>query len=304
MHDNLTSVFSFGGGVQSTTILLLALDGLLPLPEYMIFADTRAEPAAVYRHVDHCEKLATAAGIKFHRVSGGDLVAESLKGMVRTTRATSNSGELRFAPLPYTTLNADGTVGRLRRQCTGEFKIDPINAFIRQQIMHLKPRQRAPQSVTVEQWFGISVDEMQRMRASIDRWARYWHPLIERRDGSFRSPVGDPCRMTRDQCHAYLTARAQHYGIALPVPKSACVMCPFRADYGGQWSWRDMKENAPEEFQWAVEFDKKIRRLGGVRGDVFIHRSATPLDEVDFSIDTDHGQLDLFEDECQGMCGV
>lgn len=36
---------------------------------------------------------------------------------------------------------------------------------------------------------------------------------------------------------------------------------------------------------------------------VFLHRSAIPLDEADLSTAADHGQLDLWPNECEGMCG-
>ena len=45
-------VLSFGAGVQSTTLLLLSCDGLLPRLDHVIFADTQWEPQAVYRHLD------------------------------------------------------------------------------------------------------------------------------------------------------------------------------------------------------------------------------------------------------------
>ncbi len=37
---------SLGAGVQSTTLALLAVEGVLPMPDVAIFADTGWEPAA------------------------------------------------------------------------------------------------------------------------------------------------------------------------------------------------------------------------------------------------------------------
>lgn len=55
----------------------------------------------------------------------------------------------------------------------------------------------------------------------------------------------------------------------------------------------------------AVEVDRTIRTgLRGIRGQVFLHRSAVSLDEADLSTPADHGQLDLRMNECEGMCGV
>jgi hypothetical protein len=49
--------------------------------------------------------------------------------------------------------------------------------------------------------------------------------------------------------------------------------------------------------------DKAIRKFG-TKDDCFIHRSKKPLDEVDFSNSEDEGQINMFGNECEGMCGV
>ncbi len=36
----------------------------------------------------------------------------------------------------------------------------------------------------------------------------------------------------------------------------------------------------------------------------YMHRSLKPLDEIDFRNLEDKGQLNLFINECEGMCGV
>mgnify|MGYP000108926027 CR=1 FL=1 len=46
------------------------------------------------------------------------------------------------------------------------------------------------------------------------------------------------------------------------------------------------------------------KTMRGIRGKVFLHRSAVPLEEADLSTAADHGQLDLWPNECEGMCGV
>ena len=64
-----------------------------------------------------------------------------------------------------------------------------------------------------------------------------------------------------------------------------------------------MKKNNPEEFADAVEFDKNIRLINkdpDMKN--YTHRSCKPLDEVDF--DKKDNQLDMFNNECEGMCGV
>ena len=44
-------------------------------------------------------------------------------------------------------------------------------------------------------------------------------------------------------------------------------------------------------------------KLAKVNEEAFIHRSLKPLDEVAFKVD-DPNQIDMFGNECEGMCGV
>lgn len=111
----------------------------------------------------------------------------------------------------------------------------------------------------------------------------YRYPLIE-------------MRMTRTDCLKWMAKN----GYQKPV-KSACTFCPYHDD----GLWRGMKNNDPESWAQAVEVDEMIR--GGVRGTkqkLYLHRSMKPLAEVDFRNAKDMGQLDAFEDECEGMCGM
>ena len=68
-------VLSLGGGVQSTTLALLALRGELPFPEAAVFADTGWEPPAVYDNLAWLrEQLADrllGPGGRTRAVSGG-----------------------------------------------------------------------------------------------------------------------------------------------------------------------------------------------------------------------------------------
>ena len=64
-------VISLGAGVQSTTMALMAAHGdITPMPDCAIFADTGAEPLAIYQHLDWLE---TKLPFPVHRVSAGNL---------------------------------------------------------------------------------------------------------------------------------------------------------------------------------------------------------------------------------------
>tara|TARA_R110000824_G_scaffold88053_1_gene216655 strand:- start:790 stop:1086 length:297 start_codon:yes stop_codon:yes gene_type:complete len=89
-------------------------------------------------------------------------------------------------------------------------------------------------------------------------------------------------------------------------PRSACVFCPFHSDA----EWKTIKDNDPEGFRAAVDLEKSIvtskSQCTGryeFKGDIRLHRSMQPLDEIDFD-DISQPQLDLWGNECEGMCGV
>lgn len=77
---NTRAYMSFGGGVQSTAIAMLAIsrdERLLRvsggvLPELYVFADTGDEPEALYPHVADMRARIEASGAKFMTVAAKD----------------------------------------------------------------------------------------------------------------------------------------------------------------------------------------------------------------------------------------
>ena len=63
-------VLSLGGGVQSTTVALLAAEGAIDKVDAAIFADTQWEPAQVYRHLNWLEPRLP---FPVYRVTRGDI---------------------------------------------------------------------------------------------------------------------------------------------------------------------------------------------------------------------------------------
>lgn len=259
---------ALGAGVQSTTVALMSRDGELPRLDACIFADTGWEPRAVYAHLDWLQGELERAGIPVYRVSAGN---------IRDRALASAAGERTDYPgLPFHLSGLDGKPGMLRRQCTSRFKIQPI----RQKIGELIGSDKKPGAV--EQWFGISLDEIQRMRDSDVAYIVHRYPLVD-------------ARMTRHDCLRWL----ETHGYPQP-PKSACIGCP----YHNAAAWQDMKRNRPDEWVDAVAFDRAIRHLPRIEGDVYLHRSLTPLGEIDLRTREERGELNLFDAECEGVCGV
>ena len=66
-----------------------------------------------------------------------------------------------------------------------------------------------------------------------------------------------------------------------------------------------MRDHDEEAWRDAIDVDRAIRTgIRGIRGEVYLHRSGVPLEEAGLSTLADHGQLDLWPNECEGMCGV
>ena len=137
-------VLGMGGGVQCTTLALLALRGELPLPEAAVFADTGWEPPAVYANLawlrDQLGDRLPLHVVRKRHASGeaADIRADTL-AVVRAERlrvatmpvfvretTQANPSPLRavrcgrgFVVLPLFARDYPGRRSVLRRQCTG-----------------------------------------------------------------------------------------------------------------------------------------------------------------------------------------
>lgn len=265
----MLKILSLGAGVQSTTLALMAARGEIERPDVAIFADTQWEPKAVYRHLAW---LKSVLPFPVHTVTRSNLRADAL------ARRIATSG--RCASIPWHTINPDGSHGMGRRQCSSEYKLEPIMREVRRLLGKGLRDRIAPDSVLVT--IGISRDEAHRTKAARQQYMRNTYPLVD-------------SNIDRDGCLRWLGER----GYPRP-PKSACIGCPFHDNA----YWRRMRDNSPEEFEDAADLDRHLR-LGdacGMRAVEYMHRSRVPLTKADFG--EDDRQLNLFGNECEGMCGV
>lgn len=156
------------------------------------------------------------------------------------------------------------TIGK--RQCSKYFKILPV----RHEIRKLYP----DRDVTL--WQGISTDEATRAKDSGRKWLTHRFPLLEN-------------RISRNDCIQYLKKNT-----SWTVPKSACVYCPYRGPRQWRASQRDPRQMA---------VIKKVEAILNPRGE-FLCDQLKPIEQCDFSTEEERGQINLFENECEGMCGV
>ena len=271
-------ILSLGAGVQSSTLALMAAAGEITptMPDAAIFADTGAEPQSVYRWLDWLEQQLPFPVYRVMHKNG--LTATMTDAIPRK----DGNGYYCNSNIPAYTLGKRGEVGMINRQCTVKFKIEPIVRKIRK-IAGIK---RGQKDVTVTQWIGISLDELQRMKLARDPWMVNRFPLVEE-------------RMRRANCLEWM----QSHGYPRP-PRSACVYCPFHSNI----EWMQLKEEEPEAFAEAVRVERmyqSAKAKAGFGGVPYLHKSCVPLDQVDFRSAEDRGQGVLsFDDECDGMCGV
>jgi hypothetical protein len=272
-------VISLGAGVQSTALYLMALDGELgPRPDVAIFADTQREPPWVYENV---WRLAQEGEGRLPIIVStiGD-IGESVRRMVGREHG-------RFASVPFWSKDPEsGKRGRGRRQCTREYKIDVVKREVRR-LLGLEKGQRAGRR-RVEEWVGISLDEAVRAKPSRTPWIKTRWPFL------FDRP------MRRHEILGWLRRRGWP-----EIKKSACVFCPYRSPL----EWDTWRRDNPELFAEAVAWDDEIRHGGtrGLNGEQYILDSLRPLRDLPPRAELEakpSANLDLFNNECEGMCGV
>ncbi|MEE9365756.1 MAG: hypothetical protein V3W44_03620 [Dehalococcoidales bacterium] len=263
---------SWSGGVPSTGLVAGAIAGILPPVDLAIFADTGAETQTTYDTIEVWRPFVEAHGIDVVVIEGQDIIADTL------------DPDHHFASMPFFVKNPEGKVGRLKRQCTPEYKVRPIRRALRDYLGYSR-RGRVPAGI-VKQQLGYTREEIGRIKGDDAKWVRKVYPWIDR--GWFRFNVV-----------SFLEEFCQRH--SLPTPsESACIICPFRDDW-----------HVLPEIDRAIEFDEFIRDSScrGVDSPVFETSELIPLSElVALRRAEDYEPTPLqmaFEFECgSGYCGL
>lgn len=274
----MLKVLSLGAGVQSTAVLLMSCRGLLPKLDAAVFADTGWEPKRVYEHLEWLK--GEASGIPIitvrHRKLRDDLI----------TFIRSRTSGKDYTHVPLYIKNPDGSLGMTRRQCTGRYKIEPVDKAIKSML-------RERDEETAEVWIGISWDERSRIKKSPVAWKQHVYPLCGPVYGN--EMLGKV--WLRGDCEDWLKANYPERD----VPRSACLGCPYHTNR----EWRRIREDAGE---WAdvCEVDEALRRQENpaLDGTPYLHASRIPLAIAPLGDDSPQRELEFgMENECEGMCG-
>lgn len=240
-------ILSLGAGVQSTALVIMAGEGVIPKWDLCVFADTGWEPEFVYSHLRKLASYATSKDMQIVEVKKGNLQDDTF-----TKRSVSP---------PLWVLGPDGKgKGPGFRGCTSKYKVEPIEKFLR---TYCKVP-RGCKEVKLDLGIGISLDEFFRARSSRHPWINHTFPLLE-------------LKWSRQYCIEFLI----EFGWG-GTPKSACVGCPYHSDA----LWKEIKERSPQDWEAVLEFDEAIRNgtRGQEEPHTFyLHRSYQPLKMIDFT---------------------
>lgn len=186
------NIISLGGGVQSTVLVLMALESIIPCDE-IIFCDLGNELPETYENINRLQALCEGK-IEFTILHTCNII-EHVRNQYDSQRPSGH-----FVAIPvFATNTTTGQRSQLRRQCTHRWKIAPVRRHLRERYKKCRLG------------LGISIDEASRMRDSDVRWCQNWYPLID-------------ISMSRRDCIEFLKQR--NY----PVPaRSSCIICPYRS---------------------------------------------------------------------------
>ncbi|WP_225847320.1 phosphoadenosine phosphosulfate reductase [Streptomyces sp. HPF1205] len=267
--SNSTKVISYGGGVQSTALLVLAARGEIDFHTFLFanVGDDSEHPATLAYIRKIAFPYAVRAGIEVH-----ELKRRRRDGTTETLMQSLNRPDTRSIPIPVRMPN--GAPGR--RNCTADFKIKVIGRWLR--------NHGATTDHPAVVGIGISLDEIHRA----NRRRREPHELIE-------YPLLD-LGLRRSDCERVIT------DAGLPVPpKSSCFFCPFRTVD----AWRHQRKYEPELFSLSVQLEETInkRRATLGRDAVYLTRYGRPLAQAIPGDDLTGSTIDEADGSCDsGWC--
>lgn len=242
-------VVSYGGGVQSTALLVLAAQRRIDFPVFLManVGDDSEDRLTIEYVEQYAKPYAALHGIQLHVLdrTRRDGTVETLLG--RLTKDGSRS-----LPIPVRMSNgAPGT-----RSCTADFKIKVIGKWLK--------AHGASKAAKATVGIGISLDEIIRVNARRAMpYERPVYPLIGHGEET-------GLKLRRHDCARIIT------DAGLPVPpKSACWFCPFHRPA----TWAEMRRDRPDVFEAACKLEGLLneRRTVLDKDPVWLTRFNKPL---------------------------
>jgi hypothetical protein len=257
MDNKNLQVLSYGGGWQTTGMLVLITQGKLPRPDRIIIADTGREKASTWRYLEQ------TAHPRMREIG---LDIEIAPRSLAYVDIYAHNGDL--------LLPAFTAKGKLSAFCSTEWKARVVERYLHLSALGFTPdaiasmphdevkrqmKRRIDETWT--NWIGFTYDERDRIKGHDGRW----YPLVE-------------MMLTKTDNRAILRAAGW------PDPtSSACWMCANMSNE----EWRGVRDNDPGDFAAACAIDDEIREndlFNGGSG-VWLHHSRVPLREANLEAD-------------------
>jgi len=215
-------VVSFGGGVQSTALLVLAAQERIEFRSFLF--------ANVGDHAENPDTLAYVEQVARPYADDHGIELAEIRWTTRAGKVRDLYDDLLVAnDIPIPVRFPSGAFGH--RNCTRAYKIVPVARELR--------RRGATVDDPAVIALGISVDEIERAKPGIPAqqpWTTRTFPLLD---------LG----LSRRDCRKLIDTA----GLPVP-PKSACWFCP----YSSTTQWRDRRQRTPELFESAVDLERTL----------------------------------------------
>ena len=215
-EEKALKTVSFGGGVQSMALMVLAAKKIIP---YKIFlfsnvGDDSEHPSTL--------KYLNEYAIPYAKNNDLELIILNKTGKYKSLLDKMQRLESSL-PIP---VRMNGNAAPVSRSCTYDFKIAVIAAWLK--------KNGCTKSIPAITALGISKDEIGRARptSGIDHQT-LTYPLLD-------------LRLTRDNCKKIIADA----GIPVP-PKSSCYFCPYHSPA----EWRRMRQEEPELFARSADLE-------------------------------------------------
>lgn len=272
MTDNNLRVISYGGGVQSTALVVLAAQGKLGRIDAALFSNV-GDDSEHPKTLEFVREIAIPWAAQYG-INVVELQKTSRSGEVKTLWQDITKEGSRSIKIPVR-MSDTGAPGN--RSCTADYKIQVVSKWLRQN--------GATKTNQAEVMIGISTDEFQRAsnRKPVDNQIAVY-PLLD-------------MNLDRTAC-VEIIRRA-----GLPIPhKSSCFFCPFHRIQ----TWREMRRDEPDLFWKSVELENHIngvrKELG--RDPVYLTDKRIPLEQAAFEAGPTLFEEEHFNDgKCdEGYC--
>lgn len=256
-------VISYGGGVQSTAMVVLAVEGKIDA-DVALFSNVGDDS-------EHPKTLKFVRDVMIPWAVERGFPVEELTPH-RRGEPTSLVKEITREGSRRVLIPVYGDIGApLNRSCTADFKVKVIGQWCR--------KQGANKDNKFVCHIGISVDEIERAgRGQPEPWQVRSYPLLD---------LG----LRRTDCEEII----RNAGLPVP-PKSSCFFCPFHRPL----TWQELRRDEPDLFAKAQQLEdflnERQRQFG--RNPLFLTRFKGRLEEV-----VSEAQQTLFDPEGPGQEG-